>query len=132
MSLIQTTAVAVLLATTTAAPAAEGLRYLALLNRAHDSVTALAVAPAGSGRFRDMSIDALPGGGGATTVGVADAGCRYDLQVGFRNGRSVVYANVDVCRGGTLVISAMPKDGRYARTAAPAILPDVERRAASR
>jgi len=114
MSIIRTAAVAVLLASTTTAASADGVRYLALLNRAHDSVTTLAVAPAGSAAFRDTPIDALPGGGGATTVGVADAGCRYDLKVGFRTGRSVVYANVDVCRGGTLVISAMPKDGRYA------------------
>ncbi|NYF34848.1 hypothetical protein [Stenotrophomonas sp. JAI102] len=125
MSLLRTAAVAVLLAATTPAiAAAEGVRYLALLNRAHHSVTTLAIAPAGSTHYRETPIDAVPGGGGAATVGVADAGCRYDLQVGFRNGRSVVYSNVDVCRGGTLVISAMPKDGRYALKAAqPATQP---------
>lgn len=124
MSLLRTAAVAALLAVTTPAIAAdEGVRYLVLLNRAHHSVTTLAIAPAGGARYREMPIDALAGGGGEATVGVADAGCRYDLQVGFRNGRNVVYSNVDVCRGGTLVISAMPKDGRYALKAAqPATL----------
>lgn len=118
MYLIRTAALAVLLAAT-AAQAADGVRYVELLNRANDSVTAVAIAPAGSGMFQPRPIDPVQGGGGATTVAVADAGCRYDLQVGFRNGRSVVYSNVDVCRGGKLVISAMPKDARYALKAAP-------------
>lgn len=96
------------------AHAADGIRYLELVNRAHASIIAVAVAPAGSGRFQHKQIDALAGGGGATTLSVADAGCRYDLQVGFRTGQSVTYQNVDVCRGGRLVISAMRKDARYA------------------
>ncbi|MEG2805008.1 hypothetical protein [Stenotrophomonas sp.] len=111
-------AVVALLLTATAAHAAERVRYLDLVNRAHDRVTAVAVAPAGSGAFQAKDIDAVPGGGGATTVGIADAGCRYDLQVQFGNGRSALYPNVDVCRGGRLVISAMPRDARYARQAA--------------
>lgn len=131
MYLIRTVLVSALLIAP-AAHAAEGIRYLELLNRAHDSVTAVAIAAAGSGRFQPARIDPVPGGGGATTVAVADAGCRYDLQVGFGNGRSVVYADVDICRGGKLVISAMPRDARYARTAATPSLPGVERRAAAR
>lgn len=117
MNLIRPATLALLFVATTAHAGQRG-RYLELVNRAHDSVTAVAVAPAGTGQFAAQPIDALPGGGGATTVRVDDAGCRYDLQVGFRDGRRVVYANVDVCRGGRLVISAMPKDGRYALQAA--------------
>lgn len=131
MYLIRTAVVAALLIAP-AAHAAEGIRYLELLNRAHDSVTAVAIAAAGSGQFKPAAIDPVPGGGGAATVAVTDAGCRYDLQVGFGNGRSAVYSNVDVCRGGKLVISAMRKDARYAHTAAVPTLPEVERRAASR
>jgi hypothetical protein len=116
MHLIHATA-AVLLSLAATAHTAERGRYLELVNRAHASVTAVAVAPAGSGRFDDKPIDPIAGGGGATTLRVDDAGCRYDLQVGFRDGRSVVYSNVDVCRGGKLVISSMPRDGRYALSA---------------
>jgi len=97
--------------------AGEGIRYLELLNRAHDSVTGVAVAPAGSDRFRQVDIDLLPGGGGATRLAVANTGCRYDLRVAFRNGQQVVYPNVDACKGGKLVISSQAKDGRYPLTA---------------
>lgn len=131
MHLIRTALVAALLIAP-AAHAADGIRYLELLNRAHDSITAVAIAAAGSGQFQPAAIDPVPGGGGATTVAVGDAGCRYDLQVGFGNGRNVVYSNVDVCRGGKLVISAMRKDARYAHTAAAPTRPDAERRAAAR
>ena len=84
-------------------------RYLGLLNRAHDSVVALAVAPAGTEAFVPRSIDALPGGGAGTTVRLADEGCRFDLRVAFRNGRRVIYRDVDVCRGDTLVIAPLKK-----------------------
>lgn len=131
MHLIRTALVAALLIAP-AAHAADGIRYLELLNRAHDSVTAVAIAAAGSGRFQPAAIDPVPGGGGATTVAVGDAGCRYDLQVGFGNGRSVVYSNVDVCRGGKLVISAMPRDGRYALQAAQPVQQVADARAKPR
>ena len=84
-------------------------RYLGLLNRAHDSVVALEVAPAGTEAFVPRSIETLPGGGAGTTVRLADEGCRFDLRVAFRNGRRVVYRDVDVCRGDTLVIAPRKK-----------------------
>jgi hypothetical protein len=84
-------------------------RYLGLLNRAHDSVVALEVAPAGTEAFVPRSIETLPGGGAGTTVRLADEGCRFDLRVAFRNGRRVVYRDVDVCRGDTLVIAPLKK-----------------------
>lgn len=84
-------------------------RYLGLLNRAHDSVVTLDVAPAGSEAFSPRSIDVLAGGGGSTMVRLADEGCRFDLRVAFRNGRRVFYRDVDVCRGDTLVIAPLKK-----------------------
>ncbi|MER2178291.1 MAG: hypothetical protein ABS955_11520, partial [Stenotrophomonas maltophilia] len=79
------------------------------LNRAHDSVVALDVAPAGTEAFAPRSIDALAGGGAGTTVRLADEGCRFDLRVAFRNGRRAIYRDVDVCRGDTLVIVPLKK-----------------------
>lgn len=92
------------------APAQAGeARYLGLLNRAHDSVVALEVAPAGSDAYVARPIDRLDGGGGATTVRLGDAGCRFDIRLQFRNGRRAVYHGVDVCTGDTLAIAPLPR-----------------------
>jgi hypothetical protein len=84
-------------------------RYLGLLNRAHDSVVALEVAPAGSDAFVVRPIEVLPGGGGSGVVRLGDQGCRFDLRMTFGNGRRVVYHAVDVCRGDTLAIQPLPR-----------------------
>ena len=86
-------------------------RYFDLVNAAHDSVTSLAVAPAGSGAFRDIDIGGrLRGGLTSTTVQIADEGCLQDFRVGFRDGRALVYRDVDVCRYRQLRLTA--KDGK--------------------
>ena len=87
------------LATATHAVAAEpATRYLELSNRAHDSLTALAIAEPGSDAFRDLPLGApVRGGGDSTTLQLAGDACRYDLRFTFRNGRSMIYRDVDVC-----------------------------------
>ncbi|MFG3449603.1 hypothetical protein ACGFZ3_13605 [Stenotrophomonas sp. NPDC047960] len=82
-------------------------RYLTLLNRAHDSITTLEVATAGSGAFEQRPIDSVDGGGGSTTVRLGDAGCRFDLRLQFRNGRRAIYHGVNACKGDTLVIAPL-------------------------
>ncbi|XQA68080.1 hypothetical protein ACM9XB_10890 [Xanthomonas sacchari] len=83
---------------TAAVAAAEPVRYLELSNRAYDALTALAVAAPGSHAFRDVALGApLRGGGDAATFPLAGAACRYDLRFTFRNGRSMLYPDVDVC-----------------------------------
>jgi hypothetical protein len=83
---------------TTQAAAAEPARYLELSNRAHDALIALAVAAPGSDAFRDIALGApLQGGGDAATFRLAGDACRYDLRFTFRNGRSMLYPNVDIC-----------------------------------
>ncbi len=89
-------------------------RYLTLLNRAHDSITTLEVAAAGSDAFEQRPIDAIDGGGGSTTVRLGDTGCRFDLRLQFRNGRSALYRNVNTCKGDALVITPI---GAAPRTA---------------
>lgn len=93
---------------------ADPIHYLGLLNRAHDSVVAVEVAPSGSGAFVTRPIDALAGGGGSTTVRLGDAGCRVDLRLQFANGRRAEYRGVDACRGDTLVIAPLPQVRRAA------------------
>ncbi len=85
-------------------------RYLELINRAHDSVTSVAVAPAGGDTFREMPLGgALRGGGGSTTIEIADETCRYDLRLQFRNGRTLIYRDFNVCRNGSLRIGKLPR-----------------------
>ena len=90
--------------------AGEPGRYLELVNRAHDTVTAVSAAPAGSGVFQPMPLPVpLRGGGDATTLSVAGERCRYDLQFTFRDGRAVVYPQVDLCRHRGLRIQPLPR-----------------------
>jgi hypothetical protein len=85
--------------------------YFDLVNAAHDSVTSLAVAPAGSDAFREVAFDApLRGGRTSTTVDLADGGCLRDLRVAFRDGRTLLYPGIDVCRNRQLRL--MPNDGK--------------------
>ena len=92
-------------------------RYLGLLNRAHDSVVALEVAPAGSDAFVARPIAVLPGGGGSSVVCLGDQGCRFDLRMTFGNGRRALYHAVDVCRGDTLAIQPLPRSRTSASVA---------------
>jgi hypothetical protein len=108
MRLILATALAVL--AVPQAHAGARTHYLELINRAHDSITSLAIAPSGEAVFRDVALGgALRGGGGSTTVEVAAGTCRYDLRLGFRNGRTAIYREFDVCRHGRLRIGKLPR-----------------------
>lgn len=101
------------------APARAGTRthYFELINRAHDRLVALAVAPAGSDRFQPKPLGgAIDGGGDSATVEWAGEQCVYDLRFTFGNGRAVVYGDIDVCRNRSLRIQPLrraraPADG---------------------
>lgn len=101
MHLKHCAAVVALLVTTTAhanAGRATG-RYFDLSNGTHDSVVSLAVAPAGSTEFREVAIGKpLRGGNTATTVRIDGGECLRNFRVGFRDGRTRIYRDVDVCR----------------------------------
>lgn len=97
-----------------ALPAAAGdtakTRYLDLVNRSRDSVTAVAIAPAGSTEFRaSMLAQPVQGGGDATTLAIREEGCQFDVRLQFRDGRSVIYKNVDACRLQSLRIDPLRK-----------------------
>ena len=100
-----------LFASTAHAGAGKDIRYLDLINRAHDSVTSLEVAPAGSDAFQEKPLGApLRGGGDSTTIEIAGGSCLYDIRFKFRNGRTLVYKDVDICSGGKLAIRPIPRD----------------------
>ncbi|KAF1706003.1 hypothetical protein [Pseudoxanthomonas sacheonensis] len=89
----------------------KNIRYLDLINRAHDSVISLEVAPAGSDAFQEKPLGApLRGGSDSTTIEIAGESCLYDIRFKFRNGRTLVYKDVDICSGGKLAIRPLPRD----------------------
>jgi hypothetical protein len=92
-------------------------RYVKLINRAHDSVTSLAIAGAGDDVFRDKPLGApLRGGGDSATIEIASDRCLYDFRFGFRDGRTVVYQGVDVCHGDSLRIEPLSALARKQRS----------------
>lgn len=75
-------------------------RHFKLVNATFDSVTALAIAPDGSDAFHDVALgEPLQGGLTSMIVDVPAGGCRRDLRVTFRGGRTLLLPHIDVCRG---------------------------------
>jgi hypothetical protein len=114
---------ATLLAAATAHAHAERApsRYFDLINASHDSVTSFEVAPAGSDAFRRIELGApLRGGLTSTTVDVAAGDCLRDFRLVFRDGRTLVYPDIDVCRYRSLRLTANDgkSDDSRARTVA--------------
>lgn len=105
-------AVLVLLAAQAAAVHAQATgaqRLLPVINRAHDSIVGMAVAEPGSGRFREITLAGpLRGGGDAVTVAIPLEGCHHDVRVLFRDGRSLVYKNLETCRLASLRVGRVP------------------------
>jgi hypothetical protein len=74
-------------------------RYFDFINASHDSVTSLAIAPAGSDAFHEVDLGGpLRGGFTSITVNIDDGGCLRDFRLVFRDGRTAIYPDVDVCR----------------------------------
>jgi hypothetical protein len=106
-----------LLAATHANAERASTHYFDLVNAAHDSVTSFAVAPAGSGAFREIDLGGpLRGGLTSTTVDLADGGCLRDFRLVFRDGRRLLYPAIDVCRHRRLRLT--DKDGKPGESAA--------------
>lgn len=114
MSIAQTLALVALLATLCHAPNARAggnnKRYFELINVSHNSVVSASAAPAGDGRFVPIAIAPLRGGFNAATIEVPDAHCVQDFRIGFRDGRTLLYSDINVCRSRGLYLRAT--DGR--------------------
>lgn len=83
--------------------------YFQLVNATFDSVTAVAVAPAGSGAFQRIALgQPLQGGLTATTFRVPPGQCLRDLRVTFRNQRVERLGAIDMCRVHALRLDAKP------------------------
>jgi hypothetical protein len=95
-------------------------RYLEVINRAHDSLTGVAVKPSEGGQdFRAWPLKTpVQGGGDSFTLAMREPGCRFDFQLQFRDGRAVVYKDVDVCRLQSLRIDPLQRGERALRLAA--------------
>lgn len=85
-------------------------RHFDVTNATLNSVTALAIAPAGSKAFHDIALgEPLQGGLNSIAVDVPYGGCLRDLRVTFRDGRVLLYPRIDACRYQGLRL--MPRDG---------------------
>lgn len=85
-------------------------RHFDVTNASLNSVTALAIAPAGGQAFDDIPLrEPLQGGRTSITIDVPAGGCLRDLRVTFRNGRVLLYPRIDACRYQGLRL--MPRDG---------------------
>lgn len=74
-------------------------RHFDLVNATFDSVTALAIAPAGRDAFRDIALgQPLQGGLNSMTFDVPAGGCLRDLRVTFRGGRTRIFPRIDICQ----------------------------------
>lgn len=95
-----------------ASPAAtDGIRYLSLINRAHDSIERLEVAEPGSGQFHELPLgEMVRGGGDSSTIELRGNRCHYDVRFTFRTGQRMVYEKVDVCRLQALRVQPPPRD----------------------
>jgi hypothetical protein len=127
MSIAHTLALVALLATASHAADARaegtGTRYFELINASHDSVVSASAAPAGDGTFVPIAIAApLRGGFTAATVEVSGAHCVQDFRIGFRDGRTLLYRDIDVCRSRGLRLGAT--DGRRGDGRANGVLAD--------
>lgn len=74
-------------------------RHFDLVNATFDSVTALAIAPAGRDAFRDIALgQPLQGGLNSMTFDVPAGGCLRDVRVTFHGGRTRIFPRIDICR----------------------------------
>jgi hypothetical protein len=90
-------------------------RHFDVVNATFNSVTALAIAPAGSEAFHDIALgEPLQGGLTSITIDVPYGGCLRDIRVSFRNGRTLLYPRIDACRYQGLRL--MPRDGNPQKT----------------
>jgi hypothetical protein len=101
------------------AETAKRTRYLELINRAHDSITSLTIAKAGEDVFRAIPLGGpLGGGGDSTAIEVVGDTCRYDLRFTLRDGRALIYRDIDICHQHRLRIRQPPRSTHSGRMAA--------------
>ena len=112
----KTHALALLALLTTACPAliaraqSADTRYFELINTSHDTVVSVSASPADDDQFVAITIDPLRGGFHAATIALSNAHCAQDFRIGFRDGRTLLYCGIDVCRNRGLYLRA--SDGR--------------------
>ena len=75
------------------------------------SISTLAIAPAGSNRFREHALSTpLRGGGNSVALDLAVDQCLQDVRIAFADGRRVIHRDVDLCRTRSLRIDRLPAE----------------------
>ena len=101
-------------------------RLFRVVNASFDSVTGMEVADVSTSEGAYVAIDLgepLQGGLTSTMVRLPDGGCRRDMRVTFRGGRSGVYRGIDVCRVTGIRLSPMNRLPQSARGLQDAQIP---------
>jgi hypothetical protein len=92
-------------------------RYLDLVNATHDSVASLEISPTGDNAFREFELgEPLRGGTTSITLEIPAGDCLRDFRFVFRDGRTLFYPGIDVCRHHKLRLAT--RDGRSSRALA--------------
>ncbi|HVI56195.1 MAG TPA: hypothetical protein VM621_14225 [Luteibacter sp.] len=89
-------------------PQASPGRLFRVVNASFDSVTAMEVADTSNptGGYAVVALgEPLQGGLASTTVRLPEGACHRDVRVTFRDGRSEVIRDVDVCKASGLRLS---------------------------
>jgi len=82
-------------------------RLFRIVNASFDSVTALEVTNKDATGYETVDLrEPLQGGLTSTSVRLPDGTCLRDVRVTFRDGRSEVYRDIDVCKSNGLRLSA--------------------------
>ena len=87
-----------------------GNRYFQLTNISHDTVVSVTDSQPG-GAQRAIALSPLRGGHHTAMLELAGAPCLRDFRVGLRDGRTLVYRDIDVCRSGGLYVRAADMRG---------------------
>jgi hypothetical protein len=87
-------------------------RLFRIVNASFDSVTGVEIADASASADGYATIklgEPLQGGLTSTTVRLPDGACVRDIRVTYRDGRSEVYRDVDVCKATGLKLSPLKR-----------------------
>jgi hypothetical protein len=84
-------------------------RHFDLVNAGFDSVTAVAIAPAGSDDFQAIALGRpLQGGLTSMTVDLPVGSCLRDVRLTFNGGRQLLLSRINVCRTHGLRVGGQP------------------------
>ncbi|WP_133392709.1 hypothetical protein [Luteimonas terrae] len=84
-------------------PPGTSSRYFELINVSHDAVVSVTEARPG-GAQGSIALSPLRGGHHTAMLELASAPCIRDFRIGLRDGRTLIYRDINVCRSRGLYV----------------------------